>query len=126
MDDKTLLANVLLEVRSESSHQSKSVDAIVAQDDQYESLEIAYRTITSIRADRGSLDHVDITLTLSGPPRLGKDTIRPQGLYSDGGLRALEAAFSIPAEQADRLSRALTNRGLVGSSPTNQGTLVLT
>ncbi|KAI0717578.1 hypothetical protein C8T65DRAFT_737905 [Cerioporus squamosus] len=90
-DGKTFLANVLL------------------GDDQYESLEIRYTSIEKLRQDRAADGQIRVTLDLSTAPRLGKDLVKVKHGNTRGGLKA---AFLLRSDQAERLSQALTARGL--------------
>ncbi|KAM5540703.1 hypothetical protein V8D89_005734 [Ganoderma adspersum] len=86
-DDKTFLINVVLE-----------------QEDQYESLEIAYMAISKIRLSRSSAGRIHVILSLTSSPRLGKNLVE----ISIGAV----AGFSLSIEDECRLLQALKSRGL--------------
>ncbi|KAI0640582.1 hypothetical protein C8Q79DRAFT_445049 [Trametes meyenii] len=89
-DDKAFLANVLL------------------GDDQYESLEIAYSSITNIT--RECLTHGDtrVTVFVDRPARLGKNPVGAEGDRSAD----LSSVFIIRADEFGRFTRALQSRNL--------------
>ncbi|TBU29160.1 hypothetical protein BD311DRAFT_806382 [Dichomitus squalens] len=86
-DVKTFLVNVVLE-----------------REDQYESLEILYTTILTIRLTRSSMGRLHIILSLTSPPRLGKDLMK---IKKDSAT-----AFSLMVDDESRFLQALKSRGL--------------
>ena len=82
---------------------------VSSQDDQYESLEIEYSTITKMYFGPSDGVFTDIRLSLKTPPRLGKNYVQ-QRRETSGGY---EASFSIPADQVQRWLRTVSSRGLV-------------
>ena len=89
--------------------------SVSSQDDQYESLEIEYSTITKMYFGPSDGVFTDIRLSLKTPPRLGKNYVQ-QRRETSGGY---EASFSIPVDQVQRWLRTISSRGLVRTLPLN-------
>ena len=112
-DEKTLLVNVLDGVRS-SIRLCRYVlcDAVLRQEDQYESLEISHSLIKSIRQSRNTTSIVEILLMLTAPPRLGRNYVT--GLEQNKQVEAgHNVSFSFPSVDEQRWSETLRSRGLV-------------
>ncbi|KAI0666118.1 hypothetical protein C8Q78DRAFT_1061541 [Trametes maxima] len=89
-DDKIFLANVLL------------------GDDQYESLEIAYSSISSINTEPLTCGDARVAISMNRLPRLGKEPVSGEEDHSAD----LSAGFIVRADEVDRFARALQSRNL--------------
>ena len=88
------------------------------QEDQYESLEIAYTSMTEIHIEENMDDEMIVTLSLTGPPRLGRSFVSVSERDGPSGAK-VEASFALLASDEARWNQILRYRGMVSTSIVN-------